>query len=127
MNVKVKINHKNLAAIEDIAERSLAGTAEAIREDVQQAETMPFDTGTLQKDSTFVDISQIKKLKAMIVSDTPYARKVYFNPEGYVFQKTHNKRAGERWFEPYITGEKQDYAQREFERLMHSGMKRLGG
>ncbi len=109
MNVKVKINHKNLAAIEDIAARSLAGTAEAIREDVQQAETMPFDTGTLHKDSTFVDISQIKKLKATIVSDTPYARRLYFHPE-YHFNREHNKNAGGKWFEPYITGEKQDYA-----------------
>ena len=80
MNVKVKINYKNLAAIEDIAARSLAGTAEEIRKDVQQAETMPYDTGTLQDRSTFVDISQIKDLKAIIASDTPYARRLYFHP-----------------------------------------------
>lgn len=126
MNVKVKINYKNLAAIENIAARSLAGTAEEIRKDVQQAETMPYDTGTLQDRSTFVDISQIKDLKAIIASDTPYARRLYFHPE-YNFNREHNKNAGGEWFEPYITGEKQDFAQREFEKRMHSGMKRLGG
>ena len=126
MNVKVKINYKNLAAIENIAARSLAGTAEEIRKDVQQAETMPYDTGTLQDRSTFVDISQIKDLKAIIASDTPYARRLYFHPE-YNFNREHNKNAGGEWFEPYVTGEKQDYAQRIFERFMHNGMKRLGG
>ena len=34
MNVKVKINHKNLAAIEDIAEQALVKTARAIKTDV---------------------------------------------------------------------------------------------
>lgn len=126
MNVKVKINHKNLAAIEDIAKRSLAGTAEKIRKDVQQAETMPYDTGTLQDRSTFVDNSQAKNFKVSIVSDTPYARRLYFHPE-YNFSHDDNAKAGGKWFEPYITGEKQDYAQQIFERLMHSGMKCLGG
>lgn len=126
MNVKLQINHKNLAAIEDTAARSLAGTAEEIRKDVQQAETMPYDTGTLQNRSTFVDNSQAKNFKVSIVSDTPYARRLYFHPE-YNFSHDDNAKAGGKWFEPYITGEKQDYAQRIFERFMHNGMKHLGG
>ncbi len=126
MNVKVKINHKNLAAIEDIAAQALVKTAYAIKTDVRQSRTMPFETGALQNRSTNVDDSQSKNFKVSIVSDTPYARRLYFHPE-YHFNREHNKNAGGKWFEPYITGEKQDYAQRIFERLMHSGMKRLGG
>lgn len=126
MNVKVKINHKNLAAIEDIAEQALMKTADAIKTDVQQSRTMPFETGALQNRSTNVDDSQAKDFKVSIVSDTPYARRLYFHPE-YNFNREHNKNAGGKWFEPYITGEKQDYAQQIFERLMHSGMKCLGG
>ena len=44
MNIKVKINHKNLAAIEDIAEQALVKTADAIKTDVQQSQTMHFKT-----------------------------------------------------------------------------------
>lgn len=126
MNVKVKFNYKNLAAIEDIAAQALVKTADAIKTDVQQSQTMPFKTGALQNRSTFVDKSQAKDFKVSVVSDTPYARRLYFHPE-YNFSRLHNKNAGGEWFEPYITGEKQDYAQRIFERFMHSGMKRLGG
>lgn len=126
MNVKVKINHKNLAAIEDIAAQALVKTADALKTDVQQSQTMPMDTGALQNRSTDVDDSQAKKFKVGIVSDTPYARRLYFHPE-YNFNREHNKNAGGKWFKPYIAGEKQDYAQRIFERFMHSGMKRLGG
>ena len=126
MNVKVKINHKNLVAIENIEAQALVKTADAIKTDVQQSQTMPFETGALQNRSTFVDKSQAKDFKVSIVSDTPYARRLYFHPE-YNFNREHNKNAGGEWFEPYITGEKHDYAQRIFERFMHSGMKRLGG
>lgn len=63
MSVKVKINHKNLAAIEKNAEQALVKTADAIKTDVQQSQTMPFKTGALQNRSTFVDKSQAKDFK----------------------------------------------------------------
>lgn len=126
MNVKVNINHKNLAAIEDIAAQALVKTADAIKKDVQQSQTMPFKTGTLQNRSTNVDNSQAKDFKVSIVSDTPYARRMYFHPE-YNFTREHNKAAGGEWCEPYLNGAKKDFAQSEFEKYMHNGMKHLGG
>lgn len=126
MSVKVKINHKNLAAIEKNAEQALVKTADAIKTDVQQSQTMPFKTGALQNRSTFVDKSQAKDFKVSIVSDTPYARRLYFHPE-YNFYRLHNKNAGGEWCEPYLNGAKKDFAQSEFEKYMHNGMKRLGG
>lgn len=103
----VKLNLKNIADIEDDIGLALAETAEKVRGDVQQAQTMPFDTGTLHKDSTFVDDSEIYKGRAIITSDTPYARRLYFHPE-YNFNRKHNPNAGAAWFEPYITGEEKD-------------------
>ena len=126
MNINFTLNYKNLAAIDEIAAQSLIKTADAVITDVQQSETMPMDTGSLQNRSTFVDKSQAKDLKVMIVSDTPYARRLYFHPE-YHFNREHNKNAGGKWFEPYIDGTKKDYAERMFQKFMHSGMKRLGG
>lgn len=126
MNVKFTLNHKNLAAIDEITAQSLIKTADAIKTDVEQSETMPMDKGNLQNRSTFIDKSQAKDLKVMIVSDTPYARRLYFHPE-YRFNHEHNKNAGGKWHDPYIDGTKKDYAQRMFQKFMHSGMKRLGG
>lgn len=126
MNVNFTLNYKNLAAIDEIATQSLIKTANAIKTDVEQSETMPMDKGNLQNRSTFIDKSQAKDLKVMIVSDTKYARRLYFHPE-YHFNREHNKNAGGKWFEPYIDGTKKDYAERMFQKFMHSGMKRLGG
>lgn len=126
MNVKFTINRKNLDAVEDIAAQALIKTAKAIKTDVQQSETMPMDTGALQNRSTSVDESQAKDFKVSIVSDTPYARRLYFHPE-YNFSRAKNRVAGGEWFEPYLNGAKKDYAQRMFEKFLSSGMKRLGG
>lgn len=126
MNVKFTINRKNLDAVEDIAAKALIRTAREVRRDILKEKTMPFDTGNLQNRSTFVDESQAKDFKVSIVSDTPYARRLYFHPE-YNFSRAKNKAAGGEWFEPYLNGAKKDYAQRMFEKFLSSGMKRLGG
>ena len=60
---------------------------------------MPFDTGNLQNDSTFVDDTQ--KDKVSIVSTTPYARRLYFHPE-YNFKRVNNANAGGKWFDSFL-------------------------
>ena len=45
--------------------------------------------GTLQNISTFVDDSKKRQNKVKIVSDTPYARRLYFNPQ-FNFNKKQN-------------------------------------
>jgi hypothetical protein len=117
MNVKVKLNHKNINLIKKIANEALVETADAVKSDLQQSQTMPFDTGQLQNRSTFVDDSKKNKGIATIVSDTPYARRLYFHPE-YNFKKDKNANAGGEWFEPYINGNKKTYAQKTFNKIM---------
>lgn len=73
--------------------------------------------GNLQNNSTFVDDSKKRQNKVKIVSDTPYARRLYFHPE-YNFNKTENPNAGGMWFHPYISGDKKDFASKTFKRLM---------
>lgn len=115
MKVGYSLNHKILTQIDDIAKQALYETADSIRLNVQQNETMPFDTGNLQNRSTFVDKSQLDDFKVSIVSDTPYARRLYFHPE-YNFSRRENRHAGGKWFDPYIEGSKKDYPQRMFEK-----------
>ena len=101
---------------------SLAQTADALVTDLRDSQTMPFDTGNLQNDSTFIDDSQKEQGRVSVVSSTPYARRLYYHPE-YNFRTTNNRNAGGKWFEPYISGNKSDFIVNAFKELF----KRNGG
>lgn len=119
MKVKVtgKINHKGNAYVKKLLLESLVETADALKSDLQKSQTMPFDTGALQNRNTFIDDSKKKSGIVTIVSDTPYARRLYFHPE-YNFQKTKNKNAGGMWFETYINGQKKNWVSKKFAKIM---------
>lgn len=119
MKVKVtgKINHKGNEYVKKLMKEALVETADALKSDLQKSQTMPFDTGELQDRSTFIDDSKKKSGRVTIVSDTLYARRLYFHPE-YNFQKTKNKNAGGMWFETYINGQKKNWASKKFAKIM---------
>ena len=125
-NVKVSGTIKlNEAKLEELTKQqyiSLAQTADALLTDLRDSQTMPFDTGNLQNDSTHLDDSQKEQGRVSIVSSTPYARRLYYHPE-YNFRKNNNPNAGGKWFEPYISGSKADFARNTFRKLF----KRNGG
>ena len=125
-NVKVSGTIKlNEAKLEELTKQqyiSLAQTADALLTDLRDSQTMPFDTGNLQNDSTHLDDSQKEQGRVSIVSSTPYARRLYYHPE-YNFRKNNNPNAGGKWFEPYISGSKADFARNTFCELF----KRNGG
>ena len=120
MRVTGRVNRQFLIRYQNMAQNNLVKTADAMKTDLVQSQTMPFDTGALQNSSTFIDDSKKRQNKVKIVSDTPYARRLYFHPE-YNFQKTKNPKAGGQWFEPYISGAKKDFANKTFARLMRRG------
>ena len=82
-NVKstVKLNMPMVRKLTAAAKVSVAQTAEIIHTDVVQSQVIPRDTGALQNESTFVDLSDIDQGKAYLVSSTPYARRLYYHPE----------------------------------------------
>lgn len=126
MAVKVSSTIKlNEAKLEELTRQqyiSIAQTADALLTDLRDEQMMPFNTGNLQNDSTFIDDSQKMQGRVSIVSSTPYARRLYFHPE-YNFRRNNNARAGGKWFEPYISGSKSDFAVKAFKQLF----KRNGG
>lgn len=126
MAVKVSSTIKlNEAKLEELTRQqyiSLAQTADALLTDLRDEQMMPFNTGNLQNDSTFIDDSQKMQGRVSIVSTTPYARRLYFHPE-YNFRRNNNARAGGKWFEPYISGSKSDFAVKAFKQ----SFKRNGG
>lgn len=118
----IKLNEAKLKELTRQQYMSLAQTADALLTDIKDSQLMPFNTGNLQNDSTFVDDSQREQGRVSIVSSTPYARRLYFHPE-YNFRTTNNSNAGGKWFEPYISGNKSDFAKSAFAKLF----KRNGG
>lgn len=122
VNSTVKIYPHKIKLLTDAQIMALEQTAEALHTDVVQAQVMPRDTGHLQNDSTFVDTSQSKSGTVSLVSQTPYARRLYYHPE-YNFSTTENPNAQGRWLEDWINGDKKNFCQKTFAALY----KRLGG
>lgn len=121
MKVTSKINAKGLNLINSIAIESLVETADALQTDLKRSKTVPFDTGYLQNNSMFVDDSKKEKGIVTICQDAVYARRLYWHPE-YNFRKDKNPNAGGMWFEPYISGNKKNYASKTFVKIMRGKM-----
>ena len=118
ITVKTTVDTAKLAAIDAAAKRALALTAEIIHGQVVQAQVMPFRTGHLQNESTFVDTTGAAEGHVDIVSATPYARRLYFHP-AYTFDTTNNPSAGAHWFAPWAAGgEYNDMATQTFAALL---------
>ncbi|MDO4892820.1 MAG: hypothetical protein Q3989_05910 [Eubacteriales bacterium] len=110
----IYLNAAAIGKLTDIAVKALEMTADATMGQIKNTQVMPFDTGTLQNDSTFVDTSQSKNGIVRIVSSTPYARRLYFHPE-YNFQHTYNAFAGAGWFRFWSAGgSRQDFIPKTF-------------
>ena len=99
---RVELNMSVLNMLDKAQFEALAQTADATLTELRDRQVMPFDTGNLQNDSTFVDDSQ--KTTVSIVSSTPYARRLYFHPE-YNFKRGDNPSAGGKWFESFLNDE----------------------
>lgn len=122
MKVTSTMNMKHLPYIKNLCIKTLVETADTLNSDLKQSQTMPFDTGNLQNRSTFVDDSKKNRGKVSIVSDTPYARRLYFHPE-YNFKQDKNPNAGGMWFQPYIDGKKKNLVKITFVRLLKGKLK----
>lgn len=118
----IKLFPHAIKKLTDAQVKALEMTAEALHTDVVQAQVMPRDTGHLQNESTFVDYAQSKSGTVTLVSQTPYARRVYFHPE-INFRKTENANAQGKWLEPWIDGNKKDFCQKAFSKFF----KQIGG
>lgn len=103
VNSTIKLNFGQIRELQQAAVTSLEQTGEYLHEEVQQAQVMPFDTGNLQNESTFVDTSESKSGKVTLVSSTPYARRLYYHPE-YNFRKDENPNAGGEWYKDWLPG-----------------------
>ena len=114
---RVELNYSVLNMLDRAQLDALAMTADATLTELRDRQVMPFDTGNLQNDSTFVDDSQRDKVS--IVSSTPYARRLYFHPE-YNYRRGDNASAGGKWFESFLND---DFIATAYAKLL----KQIGG
>lgn len=125
MQVKssVKLNMARINELTQAAVAALKKTGEDLHTEVVQAQVMPFDTGHLQGDATFVDYSESSQGKVSLVVSTPYARRLYYHPE-YNFQTDENPNAKGHWFEDWLPGgNKADFVPKAFK----ENYKKAGG
>lgn len=118
----ITINQQRIRQLTQAQVKALEMTAEALHTEVVQANIIPFDKGTLQNESTFVDYSNSSKGTATLVSSTPYARRLYYHPE-YNFKTDENINAKGKWYDEWIDGEEKDFCKKTFKEFY----KRLGG
>ena len=122
--VTIWLNEAKIREMEKAQVRALEQTAEALHKEVDQAQIMPRDGGALQDEKTFVDTSYSKAGKVSIVTEGPYARRLYFHPE-YHFQTYENPFAAGKWYQPWIDGISKDFAQKAFTTNMRREMRKL--
>lgn len=123
VNSTVIIYNHAIKKLTDAQILALKQTADLLLEDVRRAQVMPFDSSHLQNTATVVDESQAKSGTVSIVSQTPYARRLYFHPE-YNFSKKDNPNAQGKWYARWEKGgEKEDFCKKKFAELF----KQLGG
>lgn len=96
---RVELNMSVLNMLDNKQFEALAMTADATLTELRDRQVMPFDTGNMQNDSTFVDDSQ--KTTVSIVTTAPQARRLYFHPE-YNFKRGNNRSAGGKWFDSFM-------------------------
>ena len=120
--MKITFNTKNINMINEVAKLALLDTAEAVKTDLVQSQTMPFDSGVMQNDSTYVDDKRIIKGIARLVTDTPYARKVYFDPDLKI-NRVKNRNAKQYWYEDYVSGEKKNLPLKYFQQMLKRRIK----
>lgn len=112
----IKINFPKIKQLDKATTTALEETIEALKTEVINAQVMPFDTGNMQNNSTFTDISKSRQGSVSLITATPYARRMYFHPE-YHFQTKENAHAQGNWLEPWISGKNERFAAEAFKKF----------
>lgn len=103
----VKLDIPKLNKLTVTAVKALEITTALLLSEVKNAQVFPFKTGNLQNESTFADYDDSERGVARIVSDTVYARRLYYHPE-YHFNHKYNAYARGKWYEPWLPGGSQE-------------------
>ena len=114
MKVTVEMNKKGLKALTNAQIIACKKTAMKMLAEKIDAQEIPMNEGTLQNVLTDVDDSAARKGLVQIVSEGPYAARLYYNPQ-YNFNQEFNTNAKGEWWEDFLTGKNKDRPKKIFE------------
>ena len=114
MKVTVKMNKKGLKKVTDAQIIACKKTAMKMLAEKIDAQEIPMNEGTLQNVLTDVDDSAAKNGLVQIVSQGPYAARLYYNPQ-YNFNQEFNTHAKGEWWEDFLTGKNKDRPKKLYE------------
>lgn len=125
MKITSRANPNHSKAMQMVFQKAQIKTCDAIKSDLQESQTLPFDTGALQE-NIFVYKGDINRgIVRIMHTNLPYPRRLYFHPE-YNFNKEKNPKAGGMWFEPYRpSGRKGKMPQIYFTRFVRKEMQNV--
>ncbi len=92
MRIEIKLDKQAIKNIENAAKAAASEAMEKLRKDLLDSETMPFDTGDMQNNQTFVSVEGEETINGedtysvSLVTGSPQARRLYYHPE-YQFQQ----------------------------------------
>lgn len=107
MKVTVDMNKQGLKKLKDAQIIACKKTAMKMLAEKVDAQEIPMNEGTLQNVFTDVDDSAARKGLVQIVSEGPYAARLYYNPQ-YNFNHEFNTNAKGEWWEDFLTGKNKD-------------------
>lgn len=109
MEIEVKLNQPAIEAIQRAMQDAALEAVGLLRTEVTTAQVMPFDTGTMQNARTAVVQDVLPDaVHTALVTDTPYARRLYHHPE-YHFQTSKNPNARGEWLHDWLPGGAQEH------------------
>lgn len=115
--MSLKLNMQEIKKLNAVAVKTMEKTIDALQTEVETAQVMPFDTGNMQNNDTFTEtFVRDHEIESRLITGSVQARRLYYHPE-YNFQTVNNPNAGGKWLDPWINGEKKDFAQETFNAL----------
>lgn len=102
-SVQVKMNSQAISKLKKAQIIACKKTAMKMLAEKIDMQEIPMNEGTLQNVLTDVDDSAANKGVVSIVTEGPYASRLYYNPQ-YNFNHEFNANAKGEWWEDYITG-----------------------
>lgn len=101
IKANLKLNPKAIKKIVDAAIKALPLTMEAMKTEVNNMQVVPKETGNLEESA----VTGAENIRAFISYNTPYARRLYYNPQ-FNFRTDKNPNAQGRWLDSFIYGPK---------------------
>jgi hypothetical protein len=105
--ITVKMNPKGLKALKKAQVIAIKKTAMKMLQEKVDMQEIPMNEGTLQNVKTDVDDRAAERGNVQIVSQGPYAARLYYNPQ-YNFNQEFNTNAKGEWWEDFLTGKNKD-------------------